>query len=402
MGQSLKAVRRQLRAWFAPVLPPAWIVMLYLALPIAFEAICLWIQTSEIYRTDSDMGELCVRMQGARDGVLALGVVLYGFYRVIAKHPWYRSEYADWLKLTPWRDGLPLPLGPVRLAPQDGLVLLATWLWLQNGPVLHVGELLALFLVPFVMAHLIPLAFSSGAVRVCTILMAFALVAWLRPASPFSMLILAACYAVVLSGLAHSIQSAIAGEHCAATKLAALLGSKDSAAGRRDIDLAFPYAQLSPAPRFSKISLQNAFLLSATLAVWLIAVVDYFPVQARDSTAYYFALIGLYLAILFRAVHYVGPYPPPISLLGRLMNGLWIIPGYDRVFIPSICAGIPVLVLLLIQYTAPSHLGWTSPLALFAGYSLALGMRPSYRQWALTGQHRISPRAKSRMEFIEI
>lgn len=398
----LIVLRRRLRGWFAPVLPPTWVVVLYLAFPIAFEAVCLWIRTSDVYRADSDMQELYIRMQAARNGALAMGLLFYALYRVVSKHPWYRSDYAEWLKLTPWRDGLPLPLGPVRIVPQDGLVLLATWLWSLNGQVLHVGVLLALFIVPFVIAHLIPLAFSSGADRVCTILMALAVAAWLRPTSPFFMLILAACYAVVLSGLSHSIRSAIAGDHCAATKFASLFIPKDSASRFRDLDLPFPYAQLSPMPRFPAISLRSALLLSATLAVWLVAVVDYFPVQARDFTAYYLALIGLFMAILFRSVHYVGTYAPPISLLGRLMNGRWIIPGYDRVFIPSICAGIPLLVLLLMQHTAPRHLGWTSPIALFAGCSIVLGMRPSYRQWALTGQHRISARGKSKVAFIEI
>ena len=57
-----------------------------------------------------------------RDGLIIVSLIAYGMFRVIAFHPMFLREYSTWLERTPWKPGLPLPLGPVHLNWPDLLV----------------------------------------------------------------------------------------------------------------------------------------------------------------------------------------------------------------------------------------------------------------------------------------
>jgi hypothetical protein len=58
-----------------------------------------------------------------RLGYLVLCAGSYGLGRVAATHPIFNTPYRRWLMTTPWRRGLPLPLGEVSLTTGD-----AVWL----------------------------------------------------------------------------------------------------------------------------------------------------------------------------------------------------------------------------------------------------------------------------------
>ena len=67
-----------------------------------------------------------------RDFLIALALFTYGLFRVLGFHPLFLREYSRWLDRTPWRDGLPLPLGPVHLAWPDLFIVGALVALLQD------------------------------------------------------------------------------------------------------------------------------------------------------------------------------------------------------------------------------------------------------------------------------
>ena len=103
-----------------------------------------------------------------------------------------------------------------------------------------------------------------------------------------------------------------------------------------------------------------------------------------------------------RLIRYTMPFHPPISFLGRLINGPWWIRDYDRVLLPSLISIVPLIAILFQGYVWPAQLVWTAPLACFVSCSITLGMPPTLRHWALTGAHRIASPSANRTESLEI
>jgi|GEM_PF-2243323 len=411
MSATFNSLRRSLHAWLQPVLPPTWIIVLYAIAMLVWEAAAHGL--TRAFDQGVDWREFNELVHRPRDMYLAIGLVLYGFYRVRAKHPWYMPEYAAWLALTSWRVGMRLPLGPVKIVPQDALVLLLAWLWTLDSSIFTPGHVVTLFTAPFVIAHLPPLGAAGATGRVYVVFMGLALAAWLTPTSLSGVPALVACYAVVMTGLSQSLRSAVAGNNCAATQFAVLLGQKEDRARARPLKLGYPYPQLAPEPpaalrdasgtsQVDGISMRDAALLSATLALWAFVIASFAPTPPdREITSLWMTIVLLMVAIAGRVAVYVVPFQPPISFLGRIVNGHWLIPGYDRVLLPAIYAGLPLTLFLLVPRGESGGVVWAAPVAIFVGWFITLGMRPTLRNWALTGNHRISTGA-SRADFIEI
>lgn len=53
---------------------------------------------------------------------------IYGLLRVVNSHPLCNSRYLKWLKRSPWRWGFPLPIHPIHITWQDGIIILAVTL----------------------------------------------------------------------------------------------------------------------------------------------------------------------------------------------------------------------------------------------------------------------------------
>jgi hypothetical protein len=282
--------------------------------------------------------------------------------------------------------------------------LLAAWLWSMNSSALWFGDFAAMLVVPFLVAQLLPLWMTDAKGRVLLALIGLAMLALLRTAAPAALAVLAACYSVVRFGLPWSVQKSVEGKNCAASTLAPFFGQTEDRVRSRPPALGFPYALLTPSHSSAHdgVSLRDAVGIAVMLSAWLFALATYAPPEARGSTSYFAATAGLLIAMMGRVIIYVAPFQPPISFLGRVVNRIWFIPNYDRIFLPAICASAPLLGLWLVRSYVPDQLVWTAPLALGAGWIIALGMPPTLHHWALTGSHRIATAALPRVEYIEI
>ena len=79
--------------------------------------------------------------------IICFAAAFYGIHRAVALHPFYREDYCKWLEMTPWTVQKPLPLGPIGLVFEDGLVLGILMLLTLTQPVHHSVRVLNVFLV---------------------------------------------------------------------------------------------------------------------------------------------------------------------------------------------------------------------------------------------------------------
>ena len=61
----------------------------------------------------------------ALQGGLYFFTGVYGLLRVVNSHPLCNSRYLNWLKRSPWQWGKPLPLHPIHITWQDGIIVFA-------------------------------------------------------------------------------------------------------------------------------------------------------------------------------------------------------------------------------------------------------------------------------------
>ena len=89
----------------------------------------------------------------------------------------------------------------------------------------------------------------------------------------------------------------------------------------------------------------------------------------------------------------MGGYRPPISLLGRIATGRWIIPSYDRALVAPLAgllivgAALPRLISVSAQPSA-----FEMPILVTTVLLVVLLSGPTFRDWALTSECRIVAR----------
>jgi hypothetical protein len=96
-------------------------------------------------------GRLAIRMRPATI-LLFFGALNYGILRVYAFHPVGRPGYRTWLESTPWTSRKPLPMGPVELVWEDGLVVGPLMLLCATQPEPPAVHLLCAFLMAYLLA----------------------------------------------------------------------------------------------------------------------------------------------------------------------------------------------------------------------------------------------------------
>src|SRR5262245_43980699 len=122
------------------IVPPWYVMLSLLALFAAFEGPLLYAE----WKFGGPILDLKVRPGTA---ILLISAAYYGVHRAASLHPFYREDYRAWLELTPWTVEKPLPLGPIDLIWEDGLILGALMLLSLSQPVHQSVRILNLFLI---------------------------------------------------------------------------------------------------------------------------------------------------------------------------------------------------------------------------------------------------------------
>lgn len=389
--------------WMRVVLPPPLVLAIYALGLVLCEILAHTLAAGlGLKQWDSaEMRALILALHQSRDGWLVIGLVVYGCYRVAGMHPFYRPDYAQWLSLTPWDGRLPLPLGPVHLVPQDGVVLLLAWSITLHDSQASFGMLAAALLIPYLLMLMQPFRVMGATTQAYAIAYGLALAVWLGPATFSGLLVLLALYGVALTGLPKSLRGFAWDVNPRLWEVVGPQLKNKTGKAAPPKPLAYPFTQLSPQPSFASISLGEALLVSWLAASWTVALTGHVLLtEDRDVFCTAVAGLGIVGASLGRTMVYFIEYRSPISLLGRIATRRWIIPGFDRALLPIGCALLVALADMMLSRFLPGSI--IGPLTLGTGLTLLLCMPPRLQDWALTGNHRIVGNVTKRTEFIEI
>jgi len=363
---------------------PRWIpaVAIFLVIYFATDAVCEvalrwfmhWTVTADPTMTlrkyeilHEAVRELTLR---AHYVVLTLGAIAYGFYRSVKNHPAGSPGYKQWLKSTPWRAGMPLPLGPATVRWWDGLVVagaLALNHWTGESPWFMV---ILPCLISYSIGSLLMLLTVGQARDAYAIAFGGSLIAWAAP-HPFVML----GVAVVLCLIGH--------EGLRKSLTTFPWEGAEKKKGNSDPWPLAIYEDVGP-----RVGFGEAFLGVALAMSWYGALI--YQLQAKEETVVMEAVIAAIGVSVIRWLVYCGTYRPPLTLLGRILRMRLILPGYDQALV------IPWIT-LLVGITVPFALNEVGMPAAVVGIvsvgltlMIALTGGPNLRVWQLTGYHRMT------------
>ncbi len=322
--------------------------------------------------------------------LLYLAAAYYGIHRAILLHPFCREDYRKWLELTPWTVYKPLPLGPIALIWEDGIVLGALMMLSLTQPTHESIRILNVFLI----AHSASLTATLWPTGVGTIayLAAFGLGMTVRfwPSPWICFAVAASVYLLVYEGLWQSLARFPWGQEWSLSDMNNLKTLSEKLLGPLN---GWPYDRffrdIKAAERF-RINRIDAILVSLLVGWWVSCILS-LQADPRDKIGLgrFILFVEGLLIPLFRLVIYMGLYQDSISLWGRIRTGRWIIPGYDVCLAGSLLSFMAGLVvfLLCLAFQAPLEIG--PSLATTALILVALLTPPRLKQWRLTGKHRI-------------
>ncbi len=381
--------------WNRLVLPPWWAISSFLLIYLIAESLCLYVGWW------LDLPGDAKQLVETRWVVVGTGAVVFAMFRV-GFHPVHRPEYRAWLACTPWTAAKPLPLAPVHLIPQDGVILALLLLMLGTaGPELVLVAFAFLFAYQLAMA--VTLLLTGDRWTAYGLLLCLSVALRLLPAGVlglvFLLLIYPLTYLAHLRRLAHfpwSLNDPLL------VGLASVLTGLPWSPSVRRHPLGFPFQYLAPKPNAPAISLVEGTALSLLAGAWAHALVANGPdAESQTPISVLACLFPVVIATVTRLVLYCGNYWPPISLLGRFATGRYVILRYDRVFAAPLMALLVLTIGCLFFLTTGAGRSWGMPLVLTLGLWLNLNLGPGLLVWRLTGGHRLGLGIRSRQLFAE-
>jgi hypothetical protein len=331
--------------------------------------------------------ELRVRPGAA---IIYVGAACYGIHRAVALHPFYNVEYRKWLELTPWTIHKPLPLGPIALVLEDGMLLGFLILLMLTQPSHHSIRIVSVFLFFHSLVLAATFWFTGLGTMGCVALFGLGLAVYLWPSPWACFAVTASVYLIVHDGIWQSLARFPWRETWTWSE------ARDSRLMTEKLvgpSCGWPYDRfvrdIRSAQRW-KIGTLDAILISLLVGWWLFCIPGLIAdPQAKTIPGLLAAVFSISLIPLVRLAVYLNYYHPPISLLGRLGTGRWIIPGFDRCFVAPILAMISGGVVLGLFSEARGPAEISAPLCVTTTLLVALITPPGLVEWRLTGKHRI-------------
>ncbi len=380
------------------VLPPWWAIIFAVAVYAVVEG--LYIYFAALFAV-AGMGppEELIRIRIVAALLISSS---YAIYRAIMFHPAFRPSYRGWLETTPWRAGLPLPLGPIHFCWQDVFVLagLSALLWhtfapLSIGAVDAAASVVAVTFVCYLPPHVF--AFRALGQWKTAYLVGFGwgLAVFVLP-SVLGLCILSICYAVTVVGIWSSlVRFPWDGE-----KLKSFMESADRSFRRQaerlhlseNTSVGWPFAELAPRAPDAEIGYRDTVLfplLGGWCAYAVFSHVDFLREPAQ-LCACFLILGGTLPGVLSRLLVYLDGSNATMSIFGRLATRRLIVPGFDKVFLAPICA----MLLAAAVWTECARLQWSilsAGIMSLVGASLVLSnFPPTLANWRVTGTLRLT------------
>jgi hypothetical protein len=363
------------------VMPPFFVIWAFIMMYLMLEAVIFVVRANPPAGPPRD---------NIPNPVLFLAAVAYGVYRVVAFHPVFRDAYRAWLESTPWTHHKALPLGPVELVWQDGLVVGALILLCATQRVPFAVQLLCSFLLAHIILLSVSFVMTGDWVFAYATAFMLGLAVWFWHRPPACAFALAGVYVFAYEGL----RRALAQFPWVKRKALKIIGSDIRfESGPRREPCGWPYDRLmGEVVDVRAVAGVDALLLSMLLSWWLFVLISLLrAVDDRNIAAVAAFAAVMILAPGVRLWKYVRGYNSPLGLGARLLTFRWIIPGYDQVFVGPLCAVVagPVTLAVLRSCSVPAAICFTAAAGVVI--LVALVSPPDLKRWRLTGQHRLAP-----------
>jgi hypothetical protein len=295
---------------------PVWPVLLFAFLFLVLEGPVLCFE----WRIGRPLVELKVRPGTA---LIYLAAAFYGMHRAISLHPFHREDYRKWLELTPWTVYKPLPMGPIALIWEDGVVLGALILLGLTQPNHESIRILNVFLI--VHSALLTRTFWQTGAGTIGYLAAFglglAVRLWHTPWLCFA--VAASVYLLVYEGLWQSLARFpwrvewSLSELSDGNKIKSVSERLDGPSGGWPYDRLFRDIKVAERVRINRI---DAILISMLIGWWTCSVLSLIPdPRVRFRLGMILLLPVTLLAPLIRLAWIpIRGYPPKSPSAGRV------------------------------------------------------------------------------------
>lgn len=325
---------------------------------------------------------------------LGISAGIFALFRLIQFHPACNRAYAAWLRLSPWTPDKALPAGPIHLVWQDAVVLSVLTLiaiWHHVNPLLPVTVFAFVYLAVF--TAVLASTRQWGPCLALGFLWPTLILPDARemPAEGVCVMIAIAC--VVWYGHRESLK-AFPWEFNKSPLFTKrplmqtdIRGLGVWSAAESNSDIGWPLFALSPKMRRIMVPQRVNIALGALAGWW-----SYCIIRSSDADPDGLQVLILFFA-LFGALIRLGIYSAgvaaPFNILGRIVTGRIIIPGYDKIFVAPLAVVIAGVIGEIVVKRSGSWYPVTGSIAFAVIWWVLFGAGPSIRNWALTGQHRL-------------
>jgi hypothetical protein len=316
-----------------------------------------------------------------------LSLLIAGFLveRQFKAYDYLSGRNARWLRTTPWRPGMRLPLARRSLELSDVLLLapiIALCAWISPAQVWMPGAALAVvFLIRLMLVNIA--AKQNTALVIALFVAAGCTLSISLPARVC--VALAAVLVLILGALKAKPAFNLIEPEPSVDRFGGLPGW---------IRRQMPAVQHEPHPRGVGLVIGLAVFWPAFCFLQL----DMFDAKdERTALAVSFA-ISLVIAVA-RWADYVGRHHAPISLRGRFQMRHWLVPSHDRVLIAPLASTVVVLIILALCLNL--RVPFSISIALLPAIALMICIEsgPTRRNWTLTGQHHVPRTTMKEISF---
>lgn len=375
---------RRFRSWMRVVMPRGEFGALFLIVILVFEAFNLWLFLQQ-FPVDENFTKFRIFW-------LACGGLAYGCYRAFAFHPLVNQDYRQWLELTPWKVGRPLPAGPVWLVPQDLVVILAL-IGLNHELTWQNAVIPMSFLLGFLLGNLILNWTADEWALSAVIAFALAGLPLLHRQMEYILPVQLACLGLSYWATRRALRRF---PWDLSPNLYAQLNKSPNEILQPQ-QLGWPYDLLAPTAPKMRITFHDGVCISLLLG-WLefslLTMLSQLPDPPDGPITLFCTFPGLF-AGLGAIIVTTSNYPSPIDLWGRIRTLRWIIPAHD-VLPATYLAATLVTVLLHATFQI-----WAGALGTAVTFLILLVISPKVDDWHLTAPHRLRF-VKSSQEFIQL
>ena len=395
--------------WYLQSLPPKRFMIAFAALvsAVGVAGVLVWLTLARSISPHE--AELTLAHRALSPFLLAelmlsvVGAIFLGMCRA-ARIPHSRSDYADWLGRTPWTASQRLPFGPwqpvrVDLIPLGtlgavsaafaGMMYFSMFRTLYQTHQDIVAVMLAAFAVPAI-AFL--LTWIGCCYRLC--------LRWewsiFAPVSMIGLLIQTARYAHPVAALVAAGVLLVLGIIAVWRKQRRMLGelpsdglAKNESTGIRDSSPIYQF--LSPIQKKPWLIEMRDRYRTRTIAIgvmvwaWADFTFQFDPYwKDLELMAGLIQLLGVFIVGGTTLVACIGRLQSHLGVSARWATGQWIVPQYDRVWIPLLSIVLLWGSVMVSGYVAEVSNLTTLPFTLAAAAMIGMTTGPDYERWSLT------------------